>query len=217
MAPKLYMFDGSPAVRAVLITAKALGIELDLHRIDYLKQEHLSPEFLKLNPQHTVPTLDDNGFAFWDSHAINVYLVTKYGKDDSLYPKDFFKRSVVDQRLHFDSGVAYTLLAAVDLPYFRKEMTEVPNHLIQEINGAYQILEKFLEGHQWIAGDTVTIADFSLVPTITSLDYHVKVDPKIYPKVTGWLERAQALSCFSSDREQLQAFVNFFNHLKSSL
>lgn len=69
----------------------------------------------QLNPQHTVPTLDDNGIVLWDSHAINVYLVTKYGKDDSLYPKDFFKRAIVDQRLHFDSGVAYTLLAAVDV------------------------------------------------------------------------------------------------------
>lgn len=48
MKPKLYIFDGSPAVRAAMITAKALGIELELQRIDYLKQEHLSSAFLKV-------------------------------------------------------------------------------------------------------------------------------------------------------------------------
>lgn len=105
----------------------------------------------------------------------------------------------------------------VKFRYIRKEITEVPSNLIQEISEAYHVLEKFLEGHQWIAGDHVTIADFSLVPTITCLDYHVKIDPKVYPNVTGWLKRAQTLPCFSSDSEQLQYFVNFFNHLKSNL
>ncbi|KAF4531265.1 hypothetical protein B566_EDAN019338 [Ephemera danica] len=62
-----------------------------------------------MNPQHTVPTLDDNGFYIWDSHAINAYLVTKYGKNDSLYPRDPQKRAIIDQRLHFDSGILFPL------------------------------------------------------------------------------------------------------------
>lgn len=66
-----------------------------------------------MNPQHTVPTLDDNGFVIWDSHAINGYLIGKYGKDDALYPKDVEKRAVVDQRLHFDSGILFPRLGAM--------------------------------------------------------------------------------------------------------
>jgi glutathione S-transferase len=62
-----------------------------------------------MNPQHTVPTLvDDDGFTFWDSHAINAYLVSRYAKSDDLYPRDIKRRGVVNQRLHFDSGVAST-------------------------------------------------------------------------------------------------------------
>lgn len=47
----------------------------------------------------------------WDSHAINGYLVNKYGKDDSLYPREYKKRAIVDQRLHFDNGVLFTRLS----------------------------------------------------------------------------------------------------------
>lgn len=63
-----------------------------------------------MNPQHTIPTLEDDGKKIWDSHAINAYLVGKYGKDDSLYPKDLAKRAIVDQRLHFDSGMIFNWL-----------------------------------------------------------------------------------------------------------
>lgn len=62
---------------------------------------------LQLNPQHTIPTIDDNGFSLWESRAIMTYFVNQYGKDDTLYPKDPKKRALVDQRLYFDIGTLY--------------------------------------------------------------------------------------------------------------
>lgn len=41
------------------------------------------------------------------SRAIIMYLAEKYGKDDSLYPKDVKKRALVNQRLFFDIGTLY--------------------------------------------------------------------------------------------------------------
>ena len=76
-----------------------------------------------MNPQHTVPTLDDDGFTIWDSHAISTYLVSKYAKDDSLYPKDLQKRAVVDQRLHFESGIIFSRLLRITVSSL------LPHHL----------------------------------------------------------------------------------------
>lgn len=64
---------------------------------------------LKIHPQQTVPTLKDGDLTIWDSHAISSYLINKYAKGSSLYPEDANKRAVVDQRLHFDTGLVFPL------------------------------------------------------------------------------------------------------------
>lgn len=46
-------------------------------------------------------------FSYISSRVILAYLVSAYGKDESLYPKDFRSRAMVDQRLHFDLGTLY--------------------------------------------------------------------------------------------------------------
>ena len=57
-----------------------------------------------MNPQHTIPCMKDGDFCLNESRAIATYLITKYGKDDKLYPKDVVTRAIVDQRLYFDMG-----------------------------------------------------------------------------------------------------------------
>lgn len=108
--PILYWADLSPPTRFVLLTAKEIGLEFDLRPISLMDGDHMKPEFLKINPQHTIPTLDDNGSIIWDSHAISTYLVEKYAKNDKLYPKDLVQRAQIDQRLHFDSGFLFARL-----------------------------------------------------------------------------------------------------------
>jgi len=46
-------------------------------------------------------------FTFFLSRAILSYLVSAYGKDDSLYPTDVRTRALVDQRMQFDLGTLY--------------------------------------------------------------------------------------------------------------
>lgn len=94
-----------------MILAKAIGVHLNMKTINVLKGEQLKPEFLKINPQHVIPTIDDNGLILCESRPILGYLVSKYAKNDSLYPRDSKKRAVVDQRLYFDIGNLYEKIA----------------------------------------------------------------------------------------------------------
>lgn len=74
--------------------------------------------YFQMNPQHTIPTMDDDGFIIWDSHAIMGYLVGKYGKSNSLYPENPKKRAVIDQRLHFDSNYLFPRGAAIGVSFY---------------------------------------------------------------------------------------------------
>lgn len=48
----------SPAVRAVVLVAKAIGIPYELKELDPMKKP---PELKKLNPQQQIPVLVDDG------------------------------------------------------------------------------------------------------------------------------------------------------------
>lgn len=68
------------------MTAKALGIEFILKNLDLFKEEHMTPEFLKINPQHTIPTLVDNGFSMVYIIYISYKLIfNKLGYAYKLY------------------------------------------------------------------------------------------------------------------------------------
>lgn len=59
MAPVLYYFDLSPYCRSVLMMARTVGVKLELRVVNLTQRDQLKPEYLAINPQHTVPTLVD--------------------------------------------------------------------------------------------------------------------------------------------------------------
>ncbi|XP_017087036.2 glutathione S-transferase 1 [Drosophila bipectinata] len=189
----LYGIDGSPPVRSVLLTLNALGLDFEYKIVNLLEKEHLKPDFLKINPLHTVPALDDNGFYLADSHAINSYLVSKYGKDDSLYPKDLQKKAIVDQRLHYDSSVVTGAAKAITAPLFWENKLEIPKAKIDALEAVYKTLNLFLESGDYLAGDQLTIADFSVMAVLTGMVLFLEVDATKYPKLAAWIQRIKAL------------------------
>ncbi|XP_065157565.1 glutathione S-transferase 1-like [Atheta coriaria] len=206
---KLYMLDLSPPARAVLLVEKALGIELEHIIVDLFKSEQNSAEYKQLNPQHTVPCyVDEDGTIISDSHAIMAYLVGKYGKNDSLYPKDLAKRAVVDQRLHFESGNVFPTLRVMVFPMWTGgEKCPTPKQ-IETLNTQYDFLNKFLSGKPWMAGNTVTIADFSLISSISSLLHMVPIDSK-YTDLLAWVKRCEQLPYYEANGKGARAFKEF--------
>ncbi|XP_043289689.1 uncharacterized protein [Venturia canescens] len=186
----LYHVPGSKPCRAVRLAAAALGVDLNLKHVDLMHGEHLKPEFLKLNPQHTIPTIDDNGFHLWESPAIMGYLVEQYGKNDSLYPKDPKQRAVVNQRLYFDMG---TLYLAFSEYYYPMIFSGAPKDQAKydKISQVFGFFDKFLEGKDYAAGNQLTIADFALITTVSNFEL-MEYDFSQYENVTKWASKIKA-------------------------
>ncbi|XP_001361313.2 glutathione S-transferase 1-like [Drosophila pseudoobscura] len=190
----LYGVNASPPVRAVKLTLAALNLPYDFVNVNLAGLEQLSPEYVKKNPQHTVPTLEEDGHFIWDSHAIIAYLVSKYADSDSLYPKDLLQRAVVDQRLHFESGVVFADgLRSITKPLLFFNQKVIPKERHQAIVEIYDFVETFLKDQDYIAGNQLTIADFSLVSTITSLEAFVGIDRAKYVRTSAWIKRLEQL------------------------
>ncbi|XP_059051863.1 glutathione S-transferase 1-like [Achroia grisella] len=189
MVLTLYKLDASPPVRAVYMTIEILNIP-DVQYVDtnLFKGEHLTEQFLQINPQHTIPTLKDDDFIVWDSHAICGYLATKYGKDDSFYPTDLKKRAIIEQRLHFDSGILFPTIRGTLEPILFFGNKNVKEEDVKKINSAYALIEKFFNS-QWIAGNEITIADICCVSSISTLNEIIPIDRNLYPNLQAWLDR----------------------------
>ncbi|XP_017077480.1 glutathione S-transferase 1-like [Drosophila eugracilis] len=206
----LYGADLSPCVRTVKLTLKVLNVDYQYKEVNLQAGEHLSEDFIKKNPQHTVPTLDDNGSFLWDSHAIVTYLVDKYAKTDELYPKDLVKRAIINQRLFFDASVLFASLANVSGPFWTKGVTVVPQDKLDAIHRGLSLLETFLGNNLYLTGDSLTLADLCTGPTVSALPAAVDIDAAVYPKVTAWLDRLNQLPYYKEINEApAKGYVDF--------
>ncbi|KAH8357181.1 hypothetical protein KR084_008261, partial [Drosophila pseudotakahashii] len=187
-----YYMSGSSGCRTVIMVAEALGLELNKKFVNTMEGDQLKPEFVKLNPQHTIPTLVDNGFAIWESRAIAVYLVEKYGKDDSLFPKDPKKQAVVNQRLYFDMGTLSDAFAKYYYPFFRTGKLGSDEDL-KRIETAFGFLDTFLEGQEYVAGDQLTVADIAILANVSTYEV-TEFDFSKYSNVVRWYANAKKVT-----------------------
>ncbi|XP_046354267.2 glutathione S-transferase 1-like [Haliotis rufescens] len=209
---QLYHFPASPPCRSVRMTAKALGVQLELKQLEYHNKGHLSPEFIKINPDHTTPTIVDGDFTLWESRAIMRYLVGKYGgEDNSLYPRDLQKRAEVDRLLDYDLGVFYrAMLDDVMMPLRSK--TNRTKEQEENIFKAFERIDTLVKDKKFLTGNTLTIADFAVVVGFAAGVIYPG-DMSKYPNAVAWYKRIQELPYY---KEVNQPFYDIVEKMKNT-
>ncbi|CAF4879834.1 unnamed protein product [Pieris macdunnoughi] len=195
MVLTLYKCEISAPVRSVLMVIEHLKLPVQFVDVNFMKGEQLTEEFKKINPQHTVPTLIDDDFILGDSHAISMYLINKYAKDDSLYPTDPKLRAIVDQRLHFDSGILFPVLKYGFSQVVFQGGKKLTDEAVEKIISAYELTDQFAT-KTWLAGEQFTVADISCVACISTLNELIPIDAKKYPHLYAWFKRCSELDIY---------------------
>ena len=168
MKIKLYEFGPTRSIR-VRWTLQELGVDFDPIRVNLAAGENRHPEFLKVNPAGKLPVLVDGDLVLTESVAIVLYLAEKYS-DKCLLPAELNERAQVNRWL---------LFAATELeqPLWRiarhtslyPEERRLPDDVILasgEFKDMASVLEKHMQGRQFVVGNSVTVADFVTAYTL---------------------------------------------------
>ncbi|XP_046969970.1 glutathione S-transferase 1-like [Vanessa cardui] len=205
--PTLYHFPLSAPSRGAVLAAKNIGVPVEVKIIDLMKKEQFNESFIKINPQHCVPTLDDNGFVIWESRAIACYLADKYGTNDDIYPKDLQRRAIVNQRLYFDSSFVYPRIRAICYPIIYEGVTEIKEKLKNDLNATLGFLNQFLEDNKWVAGEHLTIADTAILASLASI-LEVGWDFSPFPNIQRWLKSCESIPGYEDNLEGAKLFAS---------
>ncbi len=154
-----------------------------------------------MNPQSSVPTLNDNGKIIWDSHAIIRYLATVYGKTGALYPNDPYLRAKLDQRIHFEDGYLFQKFATVVRPVFHGKENEFDPEAVKSLYAAIDLLEVFLKDDFYFVGNCLTIADLCICATLTTIINYFPLDEGRHKKLIVWLNKMKQLEYYDRANE----------------
>jgi glutathione S-transferase len=164
-----------------------LGLEYE--HLDYAPRspQTRTPEYLALNPNGAVPTIDDDGFVLSESMAINFYLAKKHGK---LYPADAKNEALAWQWSLWETDKldrATTIYAnhSSVLPEAQRNAA-LANSTWEEISAALGVLEIALGKSRWLAGSDFSVADLNVA---SALYRALSFDLSKWPHVNEWLHR----------------------------
>ncbi|KAH7960493.1 hypothetical protein HPB49_020352 [Dermacentor silvarum] len=162
MAITLYNLHRSPPCCFIRSLAKHLGIELNLKDLNFATKEHFSEDYLKINPFHKVPAIDDDGFVVYESNAIAYYLLRKYAPESDLYPTCIKTRTRIDQILACASSTIHNHSVVFVRPrvWCNSKPTDEEVRAFEE--DVVRGLEHLIGEGKFAVGDKLTLADLAL-------------------------------------------------------
>lgn len=188
---KLYGHEMSGNSFKVRLFLELLNLEYEWVKVDLMKGEHKSPEYLALNSFGQVPLLVDGDTKLADAQAILVYLARQYGGEQWL-PTDALSLAQVVRWLSTTAGEIrqgaedarlYHLFGVTSINIERAQ--QKAEHILTQLN-------QHLSTRPWLEFDRPTIADVAVFPYV-ALAADGKIDLTLYPNVLAWIDRIKQL------------------------
>ena len=172
------------------------GVDYELTFIDFAKKEQKSDWYVALNPNGRIPTIVDRGnndFTVFESGAILWYLAEKYRVFLSGDPK---LRSETLQWLMFQMGSIGPMMGQamyfqrIAAPNGQEEPFSIKRY-VEESRRLLEVLDRRLEGRDFLVGDAFSIADIATYPWARAFPW-AKVSIDGLKHLRGWFDRIDA-------------------------
>ena len=184
--------------RKVLAGMDFLDAPYERVHVDYFKGEQKEPGYTAINPNASVPAMQDGDFVLWESNAILQYVADKLGRD-SAYPRDLRARADINRWLLWESSSWFpsTYVFLVE-NCVKPLLGAAPDPAVLDAQAAQfhklaGILDARLAQSTWVCGDAPTIADIALAAPM-----HLHAEQKLpladHPHLRRWMtEQIEAL------------------------
>ena len=183
----------TPNGHKVTMFLEEAGLPYTIQPVDIRSGDQFKPDFLKIAPNNRMPAIVDHApadggepISLFESGAILLYLADKTGR---FIPSDIRGRTTVLEWLFWQMGGLgpmagqnhhFSMYAPEQLPY-------AINRYVNETNRLYGVLNKQLEGRDYIAGE-YSIADMACYPWIVPYERQgQKLED--FPALKKWFER----------------------------
>jgi glutathione S-transferase len=173
-----------------------LGIPYEKVKIDLAAGDQKKPEYLALNPNGKVPLVVDEGVPIFESTAILIYLGERYGVDKGLFPEATMQRAEALKWIAW-AGVtlgetAGRLMRNTSDRFPAEERNAAAGERAKkEIGEEIAMVDKALEGKDYLLGDKFTFADLAIAGYVPFLA-RIGADLGPYKNVQAWVGRCTA-------------------------
>ena len=194
---RLYQGDGPNSYRVRIFLAEK-GSEVPLVRVDFAKEEHRAPEFLKLNSLGQIPVLLlDNGTVITESVAICRYFEELH-PTPALFGATAVERAMVEMWNRRIEIEVFGTIGSVPLhsdPFFKDRLVQFPAFAETQRAAAPKkwawVDREMDDGRPFIAGDRFSIADISAAVAGWTGEIFGMPIPEGLPNVNRWNERVR--------------------------
>jgi glutathione S-transferase len=207
MTIDFYHGHGSPYSWRVWLALEAKQLPYNLKVLSFAAGDTRKPEFVALNPRHTVPTIVDEGHAVWESIAIIEYLDEKYGSGVKLYPGDARARARIRRLIReAEEHIGVEAIDPIADAYFGQSGGEFDAQKVEKakatLAGELEYFGKELRG-PFFGGDAIDALDLVLYPWLGGYVKRIsfrkpesKLSALIPPALSQWATRIEALPYF---------------------
>ncbi|WP_430474721.1 glutathione binding-like protein [Thalassospira lucentensis] len=187
----------TPNGHKITLFLEETGLDYKIFPVNISAGDQFKPDFLAFSPNNRMPAIIDHdpadsgaAITVFESGAILQYLAEKTGK---FLPTDVRAKKTVMEWLFWQMG-GLGPMAGQNHHFGTYAPEKIPyaiNRYVNETNRLYGVLNKRLEGRDFIAGDDYTIADMASYPWVVSYEKQQQ-DLNDFPNLKRWFETIQS-------------------------
>jgi len=168
-------------------------LDLPFERVDAGMEHGVNntPQYKAMNPNGLVPTIDDDGFILWESHAIVRYLARKHGSG-TLWPEDTHTAADADRWMDWYAttlwqNVRPVFWTLVRTPPEKRNMAEVEEHR-KKLAANLAIVDAQLSTRDYLAGNGFSVGDIPMGVAVYRW-FNLPIDRPDYRNLDRWYKR----------------------------